>query len=57
MLNLKGKHIEFATNQLKRNEKQTSDKKNKVVETITGGFVEFNTTVSKKDSLKQTTLI
>ena len=57
MINLKGKHVEFSTNQLKRNEKQTNDKKSKVVETISGGFVEFNTTVSKKDTLKQTTLI
>jgi len=57
VLNLKGKHVEFSTNQLKRNEKQTNDKKSKVVGTITGGFVEFNTTVSKKDTLKQTTLI
>lgn len=57
MLDLKGKHVEFSTNQLKRNEKQTSDKKSNVVETITGGFVEFNTTVSKKDTLGQSTLI
>jgi len=57
VINLKGKHVEFSTNQLKRKEKQTNDKKSKVVETISGGFVEFNTTVSKKDTLKQTTLI
>lgn len=57
MLNLKGKHIEFSTNQIKRNVKQTNEKKSKVVETITGGFVVFNTTVSRKDTLEQTTLI
>ena len=57
MLNLKGKHIEFSTNQIKRNVKQTNEKKSKVVETITGGFVVFNTTVSGKDTLEQTTLI
>lgn len=57
MLNLKGKHIEFSTNQLKRNVKQTNEKKSKVVETITGGFVVFNTTVSSKDTMEQTTLI
>jgi len=57
VLNLKGKHIEFSTNQIKRNVKQTNEKKSKVVETITGGFVVFNTTVSRKDTLEQTTLI
>lgn len=57
MLNLKGKHIEFTTNQLKRNEKETNSKKSKVVETIVGGFVEFNTTARKKDTLEQTRLL
>jgi hypothetical protein len=57
VLNLKGKHIEFSTNQLKRSESQSKANKGKIVETIAGGFVEFNTNVSKKDTLQQTTTL
>jgi hypothetical protein len=57
VLNLKGKHIEFSTNQLKQSVRLTSAEKDKIVDTITGGFVEFNTTVSKKDTLQQATTL
>ncbi len=57
MLNLKGKYIEFSTNQLKQIGKHTGSQKVNEVETITGGFVEFNTTISKKDTLQQTTTL
>jgi len=57
VLNLKGKHIEFSTNQLKQSGKQTDTRKTDVVETLSGGFVEFNTTISTKDTLQQTTTL
>ena len=57
MLNLKGKHIEFSINQLKQPERRSSSKSDNLAETISGGFVEFNTAISKKDTLQQTTTL
>jgi hypothetical protein len=56
VLKLKGKHVEFSTNQQKQRERPANSKKDDVVGTLTGGFVEFNTTVSKKDTLQTRTL-